>query len=152
MIPGTPLLPHYQPIRRKSAHSDAKENSDPLPKWFSLYKLFMVKQNTWSWFLDTSLPSPQVTGLLNKVTVPYQPTLASRVLAFEPRTAEPEFSNTTCLPAGSSVWPVCHQVPLPKFTYLYTNPSESAVRLWFQSSLDTFLPGNSITFHTLPAS
>lgn len=37
------------------------EITSPLP-----FKIFMAKQNLWSWYWDTSLPFPQVAGLLNK--------------------------------------------------------------------------------------
>ena len=39
---------------------------------FFLLKNVMVEQNLWSWFLDMSPPSPQVVGLLNKATFPFQ--------------------------------------------------------------------------------
>ena len=58
-------------------------------------KTFMVNLNLQSCFLDMSLPSPQVTGLLNKETFPFQPTLVSWVLAFKQQAAEPEFGNST---------------------------------------------------------
>ena len=56
-------------------------------------KTFMVEQNLWSLFLDTSAPSPQVAGLLNKAGFPFQTTLISGVVAFKRRAAEPEFGN-----------------------------------------------------------
>ena len=45
-------------------------------------KTFMVDQNLWSWFLNTSPPSPQVTGLQNKATIPLLLALTSGALAF----------------------------------------------------------------------
>ena len=59
---------------------------------FSL-KTIMIKQNLQSWFLDMSLPSPQVASLLNKAAFLFQPTLVSRVLAFKLRAAKPEFGD-----------------------------------------------------------
>lgn len=53
----------------------------------------MVEQTLWNWVLDTSPPSPQAASLLTKAAFPFQPTLVSRVLAFEQQAAEPEFGN-----------------------------------------------------------
>ena len=57
----------------------------------------MVEQNLWSWFLDMSLPSPQVVGLLNKESSPFLSVLVFRVLAFEWWAAESEFCNNQAL-------------------------------------------------------
>ena len=69
---------------------EENEDSDSLPKWlividllFLPLKTFIAKQNLQRWFLDMSLPSPQVAGLLNKASFSFQPTLVSQVLAFE---------------------------------------------------------------------
>ena len=43
----------------------------------------LVKQNLGSWFLDMSLPPPQAADLLNKIILPFQPTLVSQVLTFK---------------------------------------------------------------------
>ena len=54
----------------------------------------MVKQNLESWFLDMSLPSSQVAGLLNKAIFLFQPTFVSSELAFEWQAAKLELGNT----------------------------------------------------------
>ena len=52
-----------------------------LPQMILRLRTFMVKQNFQNWFLDTSPLSPQISSLLE--TFSFQPTFASRVLAFE---------------------------------------------------------------------
>ena len=48
---------------------------------FLLLETFMVEQNLQSWFLDMSPPSPEIAGLLNKATFPFQPTLDFQLAA-----------------------------------------------------------------------
>ena len=76
-------FPEDSPHRVKDS-----EDSKPLPRWltvinfhFLLLEMVMVEQNLQSWFLDTSPPSPEVAGPLNKATFLFQPTLASQSAA-----------------------------------------------------------------------
>ena len=62
-----------------------------LPQMILRLRTFMVKQNFQNWFLDTSPLSPQISSLLE--TFSFQPTYASRVLAFEGWVAKPELNN-----------------------------------------------------------
>ena len=43
----------------------------------SPFKNFIFEENLHSWISSTSLPSPQVAGLLNKAIFPFLPTLLS---------------------------------------------------------------------------
>ena len=53
-------LPIFSPLLQRSLR--------PPTQMILPLKTFLVKQNLWSWFLDTSFPSPQLAGLLNKAT------------------------------------------------------------------------------------
>ena len=58
-----------------------------------LLKIFHGEQRLQSWFLARSRPSPQVAGLPNKARFPFQPTLVSRVSAFQKQAEEPDFQH-----------------------------------------------------------
>ena len=115
--------------------------------------MFLLGEFQWQRSLaGYSLWDHKESNTTEQLSLPYQPILASQILTFKPQAAKPEFGNGTCLTAGSSVWPVCHHIPLHKIvTCVQINLFESAIRLWVEASPVTFLLGTSITSHTLPA-
>ena len=96
---STTLWPPHQPIRRKSAHSEDKEDFDPLPNWLSSInfpflplKIFLVELNLWNWVRgQDSAFSPGC--LLNNANCPFQLILVSQILVFQQQAAAPKFGN-----------------------------------------------------------
>ena len=83
LIPGTSPC-YLTPTNQKKICIQWKTLT-PTPQMILHLKTFMVKQNPGCWFLDMSLPPPQVADLLNKIIFAFQPTLVSQVLIFKPK-------------------------------------------------------------------
>ena len=79
-----------QLVVRKSLTPSQKTDCDYLPYFIPL-KPFVVPQNLQNWFFNTSPPSYQVSGHLNKATFPFQPTPVSS--GEEPNLSSVSFSS-----------------------------------------------------------
>ena len=118
-------------------HNWATELNFPL-------KAFMVEQNLWNWFLDTSSPSPQVAGLLNKEIFPFWSMLISWALAPKWEVAKPEFDSKSALlcnlNAGlwesvitARIWPNGCVISFPSFTSRLSLPKK---KMWNDQCLN----------------
>ena len=69
--------------RNQTGVSCCRKNLSAFP--FLPLKTLMVQQNLQGWFMDMSLPFPQVAGLLKKGKFPFPQTLISQVFTSEQR-------------------------------------------------------------------